>query len=47
MIYRSNFLEIDAEKEQKIRGKFVVNEVAKGYNLEGSGGDPRGKPKQN
>ena len=38
-------LEIGVEKQQKIKGKFVVNEVAKGYNLEGSGGDPRGKPK--
>ena len=39
-------MEIGAEKQQQIRGKFSVNEVAKGYLLQGNGVDPRGKLKQ-
>ena len=39
-------MEIVVEKQQKIRGKISINEVAKGYNLDGSEGDPRGKPKK-
>ena len=33
-------------KQQKTRGKSAANEVAKGYNLKGNGGDPRGGPKK-
>ena len=33
-------------KQQKTRGKSATNEVEKGYNLEGSRGDPRGGPKK-
>ena len=33
-------------KQKKTRGKSAANEGAKGYNLKGNGGDPRGGPKK-
>ena len=34
-------------KQEKTKGKNAAKRVAKGYNLEGNEGDPRGRPKQN